>query len=325
MQQPGEPVPGSGADLPSLSVVVPCYRTPGTLGRLVAEVEASTRGLVSGLEFVLVDDGSPDDTWSAVKEVVSTAPNVRGLQLMRNFGQHNALLAGMRAATGDLVLTMDDDLQNPPDQIPLLFAALTADVDLVYGYPLAEQQTGARNAASRLTKRALRMMMGSVVNPRHSAFRLFRSRLVRVADDVRDPHISIDVILSWATARQAAVPVRFDVRAGGRSGYSLRSLTRHAMNMITGYGIAPLRMVTYLGILAALLGFLLAAYVVLRYLFWGTPVQGFTFVAAGLNFFAGVQLLALGMVGEYIGRIYRKNQDRPLYLVDREIRTKAQG
>ena len=299
----------------SLSVVVPTYRSPGTLSQLVDEVLAHLSPRFSSVEFVFVDDGSPDDTWSSIVALSEKYNCVRGIRLSRNYGQHNALLAGIRSSTSDLILTMDDDLQNPPDQIELLIAALTPDVDLAYGYPVSEAQSRFRNFASRATKRLMRAGLGDAVNPRHSAFRLFRRRLVEAADRVHDPFVSIDVLLSWATVRQIAVPVRFDVRPAGTSGYTLRRLVRHAMNMVTGYGVAPLRMVTWLGMASAALGFLLTAYVLGRFAFYGTGVQGFTFLAAAISFFSGAQLLGLGIIGEYLGRIHFRTMGRPNFLV----------
>ncbi len=303
----------------SLTVVVPSYRSPGTLPHLVDEVMRLVTPRVASLEFILVDDGSPDNTWPSIVALSKTHSCVRGLRLSRNYGQHNALLAGIRAASGDLILTMDDDLQNPPDQIECLLRELTADVDLVYGYPSSEPQTRIRNLASRATKRLMRVGLGESVNPRHSAFRLFRRSLISVADRVHDPFVSIDVLLSWATVRQVAVPVRFDVRSAGESGYTLRRLVRHALNMITGYGVAPLRIVTWLGMLSAALGFLLTAFVLTRFMFFGTRVQGFTFLAAAISFFSGAQLLGLGIIGEYLGRIHFRTMGRPSFLVSDRV------
>ncbi len=305
----------SGAQRPSLSVVVPCYRSPSTLSGLVDRVCEAIGDTVSEIEFVFVDDGSPDDTWLRLAEVQAADDRVRVMRLSRNYGQHNALLAGIRAASNDLVLTMDDDGQNPPDQVPLLLEAMTDDVDLVYGSPVEEQQTGFRNAASRLTKRMMRVGMGDAVNPKHSAFRLFRRRLIDAADAVRDPFVNLDVLLSWATVRQQVVDVRFDVRREGASGYDLRKLIRHAMNMITGFGILPLRLVAWLGFVLAIVGFLLSGWVLVRFVAFGSPVQGFTFLAAAINFFAGAQLLGIGIVGEYLGRVHFRSMGRPNYLV----------
>jgi glycosyltransferase involved in cell wall biosynthesis len=298
-----------------LSVVVPAYRSPGTLGALCSELERHVRPLVDDLELILVDDGSGDGTWATIQELAAELPWVEGLTLLRNYGQHNALLAGIRRARLPLVLTIDDDLQNPPDQVHHLLAALRDDIDLVYGRPIAEPQGMVRNLASVITKRAMGAALGSDVYPRSSAFRLFRQELVAASDTVADPFISIDVLLSWATNRITDVPVEFRARQEGRSGYTVGKLARHALNMITGYSTRPLRWVSAFGFVSALFGFALLAFVVLSYLVNGRQVAGFTFVAAAISLFSGVQLLSLGVVGEYIGRMHFRSMGRPPYVV----------
>ncbi len=300
---------------PGLSVVIPAYRSPGTLGRVCEELQRHVAPLVAAFEVIFVDDGSGDGTWASIQRLAATRSWVRGLTLLRNYGQHNALLAGLRQARLPLILTIDDDLQNPPDQVPTLLAALTDDVDLVYGTPMEEPQSRWRNLASTATKRAMATALGPDVFPRPSAFRLFRRELVSAADTVNDPYISIDVLLSWATSRIIDVPVQFRARDAGRSGYTVRKLVRHALNMITGYSTRPLQWVSAFGLLIALVGFALLALVVVSYLLNGRQVAGFTFLAAALCLFSGVQLLSLGGVGEYIGRMHFRTMGKPPYVV----------
>ncbi len=309
MSQPGPSI------RPGLSVVIPAYRSPGTLGRVCDELQLHVAPLVSELEVIFVDDGSGDGTWASIQELAARHPWVRGLTLLRNYGQHNALLAGLRQARLPLILTIDDDLQNPPDQVPTLLAALTDEIDLVYGTPTEERQSWWRNLASTATKRTMATALGPDVYPRPSAFRLFRRELVSAADTVSDPYISIDVLLSWATSRITDVPVRFREREAGQSGYTLKKLVRHALNMITGYSTRPLRWVSAFGLLIAVLGFALLAFVILSYFMNGRHVAGFTFLAAALSLFSGVQLLSLGVVGEYIGRMHFRTMGKPPYVV----------
>ncbi len=148
-----------------------------------------------------------------------------------------------------------------------------------------------------------------------SAFRLFRCELLPAFEGLRDPFVSIDVILSWSTARVRAVPVRFDGRAGGESGYTLRRLVRHTLNMLTGYSTAPLRLVSALGLLASLVGFALLAYVLVRFFFYWSFVPGFSFLAAAITLFSGIQMLCIGVLGEYMGRIHFRRMGRPPYMV----------
>jgi glycosyltransferase involved in cell wall biosynthesis len=308
-------VPKREAAFPGISVVIPAFRSPGTLERVCNELERHVTPLVESLEVIFVDDGSGDGTWDTIAELARSRPCVRGISLLRNYGQHNALLAGIRQARLPLVLTIDDDLQNPPDQVPALLAALTPDIDLVYGFPAAEPHGLARGIASRATKRAMAYALGPDVHTKSSAFRLFRHELVSAGLAVTDPFVSLDVLLTWATTRVAVVQVEFAQRQSGRSGYTTRRLVRHTVNMITGYSTRPLRWVSVFGFVCAAFGFGLLAYVLVRYFFDQASVPGFSFLAATITFFSGVQLLSLGVIGEYIGRMHFRSMGRPSYLI----------
>lgn len=300
---------------PGLSVVVPAYKSAGTLGRLCDELHRHVSGRVVELEMIIVDDGSDDDTWPTIERLAAERPWVRGLMLLRNYGQHNALLAGLREARLPLVATMDDDLQNRPDTVPLLLAALSDEIDLVYAIPIGRPHGALRNLASAWTKRGMALALGPDVHPQSGAFRLFRRELIRAGAEVHDPSISIDVILSWATRRVATVEVPFAEREDGRSGYTFRKLLRHTMNMVTGYSTRPLRWATGAGMAFALLGFAMLLFVLTRYAVDTSTVPGFTFLAAAITLFSGIQLVSLGMIGEYLGRVHVRTLGRPPYVI----------
>ncbi len=302
--------------LSGVSVVIPAYRSPGTLRQLCVELLEHVAPVVGEFEIILVDDGSPDSTtWPEVERLAAEFPAIIGMQLLRNYGQHNALLAGLRQARHPVIVTMDDDLQQPPREVPRLLAALTDDVDLIYGRPRKEQQQAHRNVASRVTKRVMAAALGPDVYPRSSAFRAFRAELVAATRNVRDPSISIDVVLNWATNRITDIEIDQQPRAAGESGYTTRRLVRHAVNMITGYSVRPLRWVSILGLMFASFGFMMLAFILIRYVFGDSEVAGFTFLAASLTLFSGVQLASLGVIGEYIGRIHLRSMGRPQYVV----------
>lgn len=306
--------PGSGPPSAiAVSIVVPCYRSAGSLPELVRRL-AAQQPLLGDYEVILVCDASPDDTWESIRRVAAEDAHVRGVLLARNFGQHNALLCGISASRGALVVTMDDDLQHPPEELSKLFAALVPGVDLVYGLPERETHGLVRDLASVATKSAMDRATGNRVKDT-GAFRLFRGHLREVFRRYNASFVSIDVLLSWGTTRMVAVPVRHDVRKLGVSGYTLRKLVRHAVTMITGYTVWPLRLASYIGFVFFALGGLMFLYVVLGYLLRGSPVQGFTFLAAAVTLFSGVQLFCLGIMGEYLARVYYRTMDRPPYLV----------
>jgi len=307
-----------GAPKPEISVVVPVFNSAQILPITVDTLTNELEQLDVAFEIILVDDGSGDESGSVAEELARTRPEVRAIRLHRNYGQHNATLCGIRNSQFDLVLTIDDDLQNPPDQISMLLDACIPGVDVVYGYPVAERQTRIRNLSSRLVKRTLSRLFGGKLHANHSAFRLFRRSLVDALESLSGPHISIDAALTWGAHRTVAVPVRFDERGSGASNYSFRKLTRHVLTMVTGYSTVPLRLVSAVGVIAGMVGFGLLGFSLLTATLQGRP-PGFTFLASAVSLFAGVQLFAIGVLGEYIGEIHFRTMGmRPYSIRHRE-------
>jgi glycosyltransferase involved in cell wall biosynthesis len=307
----------------SLSIVIPCFRSTATLPALLEGIAAAVPAQRRPYEVILVVDDDSDDTWTLAAELARRDPAVRALRLSRNYGQHNAIVAGIRDARHEVVVTMDDDLQHPPDQIPVLLAALTPETDLVYGVPAAEEHRLLRSLASRGVKWALARTLGIRDARSVSAFRAFRAHLTPAFDGISGPHTSIDVVLSWATSRIAATTVTMRHRADGRSGYTVRSLLRHTANMVFGFSTAPLRAVTAVGVAIGLVGLLLFARVTWSYFTGSTTVAGFTTIASMVALFASAQLVALGVLGEYLGRIHVRGMGRPGYLVREQARAAA--
>ncbi len=234
---------------------------------------------------------------------------------MRNYGQHNALLCGVRAANGDIVVTMDDDLQHPPEEIPALLSRLDEGYDVVYGTPLEEQHGFMRDFASLITKLALRRIMGAATAQNVSAFRVFRAPVREAFANYQGAHVSLDVLLTWGTGRFSAVRVRHDPRKAGGSNYTFGKLITIALNLMTGFSTLPLRIASIVGFAFTLFGIGILCYVLVRYVADGGSVPGFPFLASLTAIFSGAQLFALGIVGEYLARIYVRTMDRPTYAV----------
>jgi undecaprenyl-phosphate 4-deoxy-4-formamido-L-arabinose transferase len=307
---------------PSLSVVVPVYNSAPTLPDLVRRLGAVLPGLAAEYELILVNDGSRDESWRAIAAQCAQHPWVIGLDLMRNYGQHNALLCGIRAARHAVIVTIDDDLQHPPEEIARLLTKLAEGYDVVYGTPQREQHGLWRDLASMVTKLALQSAMGPAVPARNvGAFRAFRTILREAFQQYRGPFVSIDVLLTWATTRFAAVPVQHVPRQVGVSNYTFRKLVTHALNMITGFSTLPLELASLLGFAFTIFGLLVLAYAVGRYLIQGDSVPGFPFLASVIAIFSGVQLAALGIIGEYLARMYFRMMDRPTYAVRSSVHT----
>jgi len=299
----------------NLSIVIPVFNAEASLEELHARILRASPSFKSELEIVFIDDGSKDASWEAITRLAAKDRRVRGIQLTKNFGQHNALLCGIRAATGDIIVTMDDDLQNPPEEIPKMLEKLSEGFDVVYGTPDKEQHSFWRDAASQLTKTFLQNTMGVETARQVSAFRVFRSWLRDAFAHYHDSFISIDVLLTWGTNRFAAVKTRHDLRAAGQSNYTFGKLVYHALNMFTGFSTLPLRLASLMGFTLTFFGMGVLVYVIGKFLIYGSVVPGFPFLASIIAIFSGAQLFALGILGEYMARVHFRTMAKPSYNV----------
>ncbi len=297
----------------SLSVVVPVYNSESSLRALVARLSPVLSGLATEHELILVNDGSQDGSWNVIQELAREKPWIRGIDMLRNYGQHNAILCGIRAAQYAVIVTLDDDLQNPPEEIEKLLAALDRGFDVAYGTPHKERHGFLRDMASQMTKLALQKSMGAATARKVSAFRALRTPLRAAFADFRGPYVSIDVLLTWATSRFTAVEVRHDAREQGASNYTLGKLLSHALNMITGFSVIPLRVASVIGFAFMLLGVGILLYVIYYKIAHGIPVQGYASLASMIAIFSGAQLFSLGIIGEYLARMHFRMMDRPSY------------
>lgn len=310
---------------PGVSVVVPVYNSEKTLAELVRQVGAVLDGLGLEYEIILVNDGSRDQSWQEINRLCTSPPDqagnlttrrrVRGISLMRNYGQHNALLCGVRRARFSRVITVDDDLQHPPGEIPALLAKLEEGYDVVYGTPIHQQHSLWRKMASTITRLALQSAMGVENARRVSAFRAFRTQLRTAFERYQSPFVILDVLLAWGTTRFYSIPVQHEPRQSGASNYTFRMLLIHAANMVTGFTVLPLQLASLLGFGFAVFGILVLFYVIGRYLIQGGSVPGFPFLASIVAIFSGVQLFALGIIGEYLARMHFRIMEKPTYVI----------
>jgi undecaprenyl-phosphate 4-deoxy-4-formamido-L-arabinose transferase len=299
---------------PHLSIVIPLFNAALTLPALYQELSALEIG--GGLELVLVNDGSCDETEEIALGLAQAGRiPITFLSLSRNFGEHNAVLAGLRASTGRYVVTMDDDLQNPPSEVlKLLSAAESGKHDVVYAIYERKEHAWWRNFGSKLTN----LIADYVVEkPRKLYLSSFRCLTRLVADEVaksRTPYPYIDGLIFQITQNAGAVPVRHVGREQGRSGYTLRKLVRLWMSMLVNFSVLPLRLMTLAGLITSALGFLAVIGVVLEHLLKKNPT-GWGSLMAAILLLSGTQLLLLGIMGEYVGRIYLGISDKPQSVV----------
>ena len=301
--------------MPSVSAVIPVFNAAASLEKLHTELSRVLPQCSDDYEIVLVEDCGRDDSWQVIERLCAADPRTRGIRLSRNYGQHNALLCGIREARHDVIVTLDDDLQNPPSEIPKLLAILDDGVDVVYGTPERESHGVLRDVASVMTKVALQKSMGVETARNVSAYRAFRTHLRDGFQQYQGPFVSIDVLLTWSTTRFRAIPVKHAPRAEGKSNYNFGKLFNHAFNMLTGFSTVPLQIASLTGFLFTLFGIGVLIWVVGRYLIEGAGIPGFPFLASIIAIFSGVQLFALGVIGEYLARIHFRTMDKPSFVV----------
>lgn len=297
--------------MPHISVIIPVYKAENTLHELWRRLRSSLETITEDFEVILVEDCGGDHSWDIIHELSLADNRVKGIRFSRNFGQHNALLCGIRAAKYDVIVTIDDDLQHPPEEIPKLLEKLDEGYDVVYGTPIQMEHDFWRRITSNAAKLLMKWAMGV---KDVSAFRAFRKEVTGAFSGYHDSYVSIDVFLSWATTGFSSVPVEHHKRASGSSGYTLRKLFIHALNMLTGYSTLPLKLASLAGFAFTIFGVFVLAYVFVGFFIHGSPVQGFPFLASIISIFAGAQLFALGIIGEYLARLHFRTLNKPLYL-----------
>ncbi len=299
------------------SVVVPVYRGEATISALVESLALELPKIAESYEAILVNDSSPDSSWERIEELARRFPWVVGINLMRNYGQHNATLCGVRAARYEITVTMDDDLQHPPKEISVLAAELEKGFDVVYGAPRTLPNGFWRNQVTKYTKWLLAQVMGIPSVQNISAFRAFRSHLREAFVNFQSPSLTLDVLLSWGTSRFTSVTVDID-RSDRESNYNFASLIRQAILILTGFSTTPLRLTSWLGFVMTLFGMGVFVYVLAVYFTQGS-LPGFPFLASLVALLNGTELLAMGIFGEYLARVFERSVDRPTYVVREQI------
>ena len=297
-----------------ISLVCPVYCSAQTLRILVDQICACLNGVYK-FEILLIDDRSPDSSWLEILQISRENSAVRGIRLGRNVGQHGALLAGIRKARFDKIVTIDDDLQNPPSEVIKLVQTLDSNGGVVYGVSSDVKQKMWRKASSIGAKQLFKKFLGfdSAVNI--SSFRAFETNLRNAFSGEIGPSVSVDSLLTWSTSTFCSIDVQHHPRLQGKSHYSFRKLVRFMIDTATGYSVVPLRLATTLGSIVTIFGFVMFLWVTLRPLLTGVTVPGFPLLAASLAIFSGTQLLVLGILGEYIGKMHFRVMNKPSYVI----------
>ncbi|HMM66317.1 MAG TPA: glycosyltransferase family 2 protein [Dokdonella sp.] len=300
-----------------VSVVVPVYGGPAALAELNNRLAQTLSAAGLTHELILVDDRGSSESWPVIRELARYDPRVIGLRLSRNFGQHAATICGIEHARGAWIVTMDDDLEHPPESIPALLAAGNEDCPLVYGLFPRRTHAGFRNLSSELMRWTLKRAFPDL-NEHYSSFRAMHVSLARqlAAFKLNKPYI--DGMLSWMTSSVATVQVPHGERRHGESTYTLRKLFSHAFNIFITFSNLPLRVASYGGAALAALSFLYMTFIVWAY-FTGRIVNpGYTSLMSVILFACGVQLLILGVLGEYVARLMGAANRKPVFLIEKQ-------
>jgi glycosyltransferase involved in cell wall biosynthesis len=303
-----------------ISFVIPVYNGAMMVERLYERLAPVARSF-GKYEMIFVDDGSSDGSFSVLTALQSRDSNVCAVQLSRNFGQHNATLAGLSCALGEIIVTLDQDLQNPPEEIPRLLEKLSEGYDVVYGLADARAHNVFRNVTSDFSKWISRKILATALKGNFSSFRVLRKW---VADEVvkyKSSYTYIDGLISWTTTNVGGVIVRND-KSDFESHYTFLRLINHGLNLLVNFSIRPLQIASLVGAASAIFGLIGAAVLVAEKFLYGVPVQGWTSLMVVVLVIGGVQIAFLGLIGEYTGRILMNSNSSPKFVI-REIKKRT--
>lgn len=304
-----------------VSVIVPVYGGAKTIGPLSEQLLSVFDDQGWQAELLFVCDAPRDNSWEVARKLAESEARITSIRLMRNFGQHPATLLGIRQARGSTIVTMDEDLQHNPLDLPALVATSRAEGAIVYGMAAELQHAWWRNATSRLAKWFIARYFSMGDAQRISAFRAFPAPARAAFETYRGERVAIDVLLSWSGLPLHPVTCAYAPRAEGESGYTFRKLVRYLSDLLLGYTTAPLRLASYVGLASVFVAMGIGGYAIVNWFIHGSAVPGFAFLALSTAAFAGVQLLALGVMGEYLGRLYFNSLGKPQYLVAERVGT----
>ena len=300
------------------SVVIPVFNEEGSLEPLYKRLTDVMRGMGKPYEIIFIDDGSSDSSFQVLKGLHEKDKNVKIIRFTRNFGQHPAVMAGFRAAEGEVVITLDADLQNPPEEIPKLVGKLDEGYELVFGVFQQRKHNAFRRAGSRFAKWVLARIL-PVGATDLSGFRVLRSYTVAQLELLNEKSKFIDGLLCWMGYRVGTVEVKHEARRSGRTKYTPFKLASLWLDMIVSFTELPLKLAIFSGLFLGLFGGALALFYLVRYFLHGFGVPGFATIVILLTAFAGVQLFVIGILGEYVGRINREVKNKPDYVIRSEL------
>ena len=305
---------------PEISVVIPVYNEADNLRELGERLIRTLTGMDRTFEIIFVDDGSTDGSWELLTDLNAQYPQcVRALQFHRNFGQHQAIFAGFQASRGQVMVTLDADLQNPPEEIPRLVAKLAEGYDTVGGWRENRQDSIFRRLPSQLVNYVMSRVTGVKLRDYGCMLRAYRREVIDSINQCQESSSFIPALANLFSQRVAEIPVGHAEREHGTSKYSLFKLLRLNFDLMTGFSNLPIHLVGFMGVTIALLGVLFGFFLFLRRIFVGPEVEGVSTLFAILFVFVGLNTLGLALIGEYVGRIYREVRKRPRFIIRKTL------
>ncbi|MBI4689212.1 MAG: glycosyltransferase family 2 protein [Nitrospirae bacterium] len=305
-------------DIPDLSIIIPIYNEEENIAELSGRL-ADVLEKLGTFEIIFVDDGSKDESWKIIRDIHEKDSRIKGLGFSRNFGHHTAITAGLDYANGNAVILMDGDLQDIPEEIPRLWKKFNEGYDLVYGIRKEKKDSMFKNISSHIFWWLINSLSGIDIPRNQTLLRIFDRKILNVLKDMRERARFIHGMIAWTGFRTTLQEVEHAPRKHGVSKYNVVKLFRLAFNAITSFSTLPLRLATYFGILSAGIGFFIGLFFIYKKIFLGIPVLGYASIIVAILFMGGIQLLILGVIGEYLGRVYQEVQARPIYIVREEL------
>jgi len=298
---------------PQLSIVVPVYNEAANLEVLYASLHAVLEEMGRSYEVIFVDDGSSDGTFEVVKQLHEQNPAVKGYSFSRNFGHQTALFAGLSKSNGEVVISMDGDMQHPPDMIPVLLEKYEEGYDIVNTKRIDAKSTGLfKKLTSRWYYKMLNALSDVPIEPAAADFRLMNRKSVEALNSLPETHRFTRGLVGWIGFKQAIIPYQAAPRHAGSSKYTFFKMLRFGLDGIVSFSVKPLRIAFYTGVMVSIAALLYAIYAIMQHIL-GSTVEGWTSILVSVLFIGGVTLLSLGVIGEYIARIFNEVRRRPMY------------
>ncbi len=308
------------------SIVIPIYNEEENISELYKRLTGVMEGLCYNLKYpmdsyevIMVDDGSKDHSWHSIKELNKEDQRVKGISFSRNFGHHLAITAGLDYARGKAIILMDGDLQDPPEEIPKLFEKFKEGYDVVYGIRQHRRDSFLKRVTSYAFWWILRKFSGVDIPQGQTMLRILSKRLVNILKEMREQARFIHGLIAWAGFKTTTLEIQHNPRTRGKSKYNIPKMFRLAFHAVTSFSTVPLKLAIYMGFVSAFISFIIGILFIYQKIFFGIPVLGYASIIISIFFVGGVQLLVLGLFGEYLGRTYQEVQRRPLYILKESL------